>query len=103
MCCCVCFQTVYDHDMLSKDDPMGDAKFDIKSFMEALNMPRLERHPNGTVLKRIPPSRTNYLAEESIVVWKDKEVIQQLSLRLRNVESGEIEIELLWTHLKDSS
>ncbi|KAI7752547.1 hypothetical protein M8C21_026428 [Ambrosia artemisiifolia] len=90
--------TVYDHDMLSKDDPMGDAEFEIKSFVDALKLPRLERHPNGTVLKRIPPSRTNYLAEESCIMWKHKEVIQQLSLRLRNVESGEVEIELQWIH-----
>ncbi|KAL8223985.1 hypothetical protein R6Q57_019460 [Mikania cordata] len=90
--------TVYDHDMLSKDDPMGDAELEIKSFLDALKMPRLERHPNGTVLKRIPPSRTNNLAEESCIIWKDKEVIQQLSLRLRNVETGEVEVELHWVH-----
>ncbi|KAD2392951.1 hypothetical protein E3N88_39928 [Mikania micrantha] len=94
---CTC-QTVYDHDMLSKDDPMGDAELEIKSFLDALKMPRLERHPNGTVLKRIPPSRTNNLAEESCIIWKDKEVIQQLSLRLRNVETGEVEVELHWVH-----
>ncbi|XP_071717547.1 protein C2-DOMAIN ABA-RELATED 4-like [Rutidosis leptorrhynchoides] len=92
--------TVYDHDMLSKDDPMGDAEFDIKPFLEALKMPRLERHPNGTVLKRISPGRTNYLAEESSIIWKDKEVVQQLSLRLKNVETGEVEIELRWVHLQ---
>lgn len=86
--------------MLSKDDPMGDAEFDIKPFLEALKMPRLERHPNGTVLKRIPPGRTNYLAEESSIIWKDKEVVQQLSLRLKNVETGEVEIELRWVHLQ---
>ncbi|KAM0041822.1 putative C2 domain-containing protein [Helianthus debilis subsp. tardiflorus] len=90
--------TVYDHDMLSKDDPMGDAEFEIKSFVDALKLPRLERHPNGTVLKRIPPVRTNYLAEESCIIWKDKEVVQQLSLRLRNVETGEVDIELRWIH-----
>lgn len=84
--------------MLSKDDPMGDAEFEIKSFMDALKLPRLERHPNGTVLKRIAPLRTNCLAEESCITWKDKEVIQQLSLRLQNVESGEVEIELHWIH-----
>ncbi|GJR36709.1 C2-domain ABA-related 4-like protein, partial [Tanacetum coccineum] len=92
--------TVYDHDMLSKDDPMGDAEFDLKSFVEAMKMPRLERHPNGTVLKRIPPGRTNYLAEESSIIWKDKEVVQHLSLRLRNVETGEVEIELRWVHVQ---
>ncbi|KAI3735548.1 hypothetical protein L6452_15051 [Arctium lappa] len=87
---------VYDYDVISKDDRMGDAEFDIKSFVEALKMPRLDRHPNGTVLKRIQPSRTNCLAEESCIIWKDKQVVQELCLRLRNVETGEVEVELRW-------
>lgn len=95
-------QTVYDSDLFSMDDPMGDVEFDLKSFLEAMKMPRLERHPNGTLLKRIQPSRTNSLAEESCIIWKDNKVLQDLSFRLRHVESGEVEIQLSWEHLPGS-
>ncbi|CAI9295463.1 unnamed protein product [Lactuca saligna] len=94
--------TVYDSDLFSMDDPMGDVEFDLKSFLEAMKMPRLERHPNGTLLKRIQPSRTNSLAEESCIIWKDNKVLQDLSFRLRHVESGEVEIQLSWEHLPGS-
>ncbi|KAI3517894.1 hypothetical protein L1887_17115 [Cichorium endivia] len=91
--------TVYDRDVFSMDDPMGDAEFDIKPFVEAMNMPRLERHPDGTVLKRMQPSRNNCLAEESCIIWKDEKVLQHLTFRLQNVETGEVEIELRWEQL----
>ena len=90
--------TVYDHDTFTKDDKMGDAEFDIKAFLEALRM-KLDGLPSGTVITRVQPSRTNYLAEESTVIWKDGRVMQDMCLRLRNVECGEVELGLHWIDL----
>ncbi|GAB2270240.1 Protein C2-DOMAIN ABA-RELATED 4 [Dionaea muscipula] len=89
---------VYDHDMFSKDDPMGEAEIEIKPFVDALRM-NLEGVPSGTTITRIPPCRQNCLAEESCITWEDGRVIQRMFLRLKNVECGEVEIQLHWIDL----
>ncbi|KAF2317482.1 hypothetical protein GH714_022687 [Hevea brasiliensis] len=93
--------TVYDHDTFSKDDKMGDAEFEIKAFIEALRM-NLAGLPSGTVITKEQPSRQNCLAEETCVTYTDGKVIQDLCLRLRNVECGEVEIQLQWIDLPGS-
>ncbi|CAI9759565.1 unnamed protein product [Fraxinus pennsylvanica] len=93
--------TVYDHDTFTKDDKMGDAEIDIKPFVEVLRM-KLDNLPSGTILKRIQPCRSNGLAEESCIIWKDEKVMQDMCLRLRNVECGEVEIQLGWIALPGS-
>ncbi|KAL2554640.1 Calcium-dependent lipid-binding (CaLB domain) family protein [Forsythia ovata] len=93
--------TVYDHDTFSMDDKMGDAEVDLKPFVEALRM-KLDSLPSGTILTRIQPCRSNCLAEESCVIWNDGKVMQDMCLRLRNVECGEVEIQLGWIELPGS-
>lgn len=95
------FQTVYDHDTFSMDDKMGDAQFEITPFIEALKM-NLNGLPDGTVVTRVQPSRSNCLAEETAVIWKDGRVVQDMVLRLRNVECGEVEFQLQWIDLPGS-
>ncbi|XP_022925551.1 protein C2-DOMAIN ABA-RELATED 4-like [Cucurbita moschata] len=90
--------TVYDHDKFSKDDKMGYAEFDIKSFIEAQKM-NLKNLPSGTTISRTLPGRHNCFAEESCVIWKDGQVIQDIYLRLKRVECGEVEIQLQWIDL----
>lgn len=92
---------VYDKDTFSLDDKMGDAEFDISSFLEALRM-RLEGLPNGTIIKKILPSRENCLAEESCIVWSNGKLVQNMFLRLRHVECGEVELQLEWIHIPGS-
>ncbi|XP_051119503.1 protein C2-DOMAIN ABA-RELATED 4-like [Andrographis paniculata] len=93
--------TVYDHDTFSMDDEMGDAEVDIRPYIDALKM-KLEGLPDGTVISRIHPDRHNCLAEESQVVWKDGHVTQDMCLRLRHVETGEVHIQLQWIDLPGS-
>ncbi|XP_055828676.1 protein C2-DOMAIN ABA-RELATED 4-like [Solanum dulcamara] len=93
--------TVYDHDTFSKDDKMGDAEFEIKPFLEALKM-NLSGLSDGTIITRIQPCRSNCLSVESNVVWKDGQVVQDMCLRLRNVECGEVELQLKWINLPGS-
>lgn len=87
--------TVYDYDTFSKDDKMGDAEFDISPYIEALKM-NLEDLPNGTIITRIQPCRQNCLAEESCITYSNGKIIQDVVLRLRHVECGELEIQLQW-------
>ncbi|MCD7446682.1 Protein C2-DOMAIN ABA-RELATED 4 [Datura stramonium] len=93
--------TVYDRDSFNKDDKIGDAEIDIKPFLEALKM-NLSSLSDGTVITRIQPCRSNCLTEESNVVWKDGQVVQDMCLRLRNVECGEVELQLQWINLPGS-
>ncbi|CAL1390635.1 unnamed protein product [Linum trigynum] len=88
---------VFDRDLF-RDDRMGDAEFDIGTFVEAVRM-NLQGLPSGTIITKMQPSRKNCLSEESSVVWANNEVVQRVFLRLRNVECGEVELELRWIHV----
>ncbi|XVE72210.1 hypothetical protein DITRI_Ditri11bG0021000 [Diplodiscus trichospermus] len=92
---------VYDRDIFSLDDKMGDAEFDIGPFIEVVKM-RLEGLPSGTIIKKIQPSRQNCLSEESCIIWRNGKVVQDMFLRLRNVECGEIELQLQWIDIPGS-
>lgn len=92
---------VYDHDTFTPDDKMGDAEFDIKPFLEAVKM-NLEGLADGTIITKVKPNRANCIAEESSIIWKDGKVTQNMFLRLRNVESGEIELQLQWIDVPSS-
>ncbi|XP_020109734.1 GTPase activating protein 1-like [Ananas comosus] len=89
---------VFDKDTFSNDDPMGNAEFDIRPFVEAVKM-NLQGIPNGTIVKKVVPNRQNCLAEESAIYFSEGKVIQDLALRLRNVECGEVELQLQWTSI----
>lgn len=80
---------------------MGDAEFEVGPFVEALRM-ELQGLPNGTIITRIQPTRLNCLAEESCIIWTGDQLVQKLCLRLRNVESGEIELQLQWINIPGS-
>lgn len=89
---------MYDKDLFSSDDPMGNAEFDIEPFVEAVKM-NLQGVPNATIIKKLMPSRQNCLAEESPIHWSNGKVYQDLVVRLRGVESGEIEMRLEWVSI----
>ncbi|XP_020578275.1 protein C2-DOMAIN ABA-RELATED 4-like [Phalaenopsis equestris] len=86
---------VYDKDTFSRDDKMGDAEFEVTSFIEAVKMSSTD-FPNGTTITTVKPCRQNCLAGESPILWRDGKIVQEIVLRLRNVEAGEIELELTW-------
>ncbi|CAK7344037.1 unnamed protein product [Dovyalis caffra] len=92
---------VYDKDTFSLDDKMGDAEFDISHFIEVVKM-RLDDLPSGTIIRKIQPSRENCLSEESCIVWANGKVVQNMFLRLRHVETGEVELQLEWIDIPGS-
>ena len=89
---------MYDKDTFSFDDPMGDAEFEIGPLMKALSM-GLEDLPDGTIITKVQPNRQNCLAEESRIYFSNGKVVQDMVLRLRNVECGEVELQLEWVDL----
>ncbi|XP_050231856.1 protein C2-DOMAIN ABA-RELATED 7-like [Mercurialis annua] len=86
---------VFDKDTFTVDDKMGDALIDIKPYIAALKM-GMKNLPNGCALSRVRPNKDNYLGDESSIVWNDGKITQNMHLRLRNVESGEVEVEIEW-------
>lgn len=91
-------QEVYDKNTFTPDDIMGDAELDILPFMDAVKMD-LAGIPNVTIITTVRPSRQNCLADDSHISRKDGTVAQDVVLRLRNVESGEVELQLLWVNI----
>ncbi|KEH40567.1 calcium-dependent lipid-binding (CaLB domain) family protein [Medicago truncatula] len=87
--------TVFDKDTFFVDDKMGDAEIDLKPYTQCVKM-KLDTLPNGCAIKRVQANRTNCLAEESSCIWKNGKVLQEMILRLRNVESGELVVEIEW-------
>ncbi|KAJ1384611.1 C2 domain [Sesbania bispinosa] len=93
--------TVSDKDTFTVDDKMGEAEIDIKPYLQCVKM-GLNDLPDGHVIKKVEPNRTNCLAEESSCIWRNGKVIQEMNLRLRNVKSGEVTVEIEWIDLPDS-
>ncbi|EYU24171.1 hypothetical protein MIMGU_mgv1a026122mg [Erythranthe guttata] len=87
--------TVYDINMFSVDEKIGDAEFDIRPFVQAFKM-HPNALPNGTITTRILPSSSNCLSEESFIFWKDDNLMQDMCLGLRNFESGQVKLQLRW-------
>lgn len=86
---------VYDKDRFSNDDSMGVAEIDVKPYIECLRRcSDLKNVPNGTVLDRVQPKKQNDLADESCIVWENGTIVQDLVVRLREVECGEVVLQI---------
>lgn len=96
---------VFDWDKFSYDDPMGVATIDVQPFVEAVNnITAVARAggdlpPNNTIIRTILPCRDNDLADPSRIYFFNGKFLQDIVLRLRNVESGEVEIQLMWVDI----
>ncbi|KAL3510558.1 hypothetical protein ACH5RR_029959 [Cinchona calisaya] len=86
---------VFDKDTFTADDAMGDAEVNVKPFLECLKRD-LQDLPDGTKVDKVQPSPKNCLSRESCIVWNKGKMSQNMILRLRNVECGEIEIQIEW-------
>lgn len=89
---------MFDQDRFSADDPMGEAQIDLKPYMECYDNVKKNMKKSipqeGAVVSTVMPNKENCLAAESRMVWKGNKVVQEMRLILRNVECGEIELEL---------
>ena len=94
---------MYDKDTFSFDDKMGDAEFEIAPFLKALKMRfQLQGLPDGVIISKVEANRQNCLAEESKIFLSNGKVVQDMVLRLRNVECGEVELQLQWIDVPSS-
>jgi len=91
---------VYDYDTFSADDIMGEAEIDLQPMITAAmafgDVLMLGNMQIGKWLK----TSDNALIKDSTVNILDGKVKQEVFLKLQNVESGEIELELEWIPLE---
>lgn len=92
-------QKVFDHDLFSADDIMGEAEIDLQplitSAMAFGDAGMFDDMQIGKWLK----SNDNALVEDSIVNIIDGKVKQDMLIKLQNVECGELNLELEWLSL----
>lgn len=96
-------QEVFDKDKFSKDDQMGDAEVDLEPLLQMARMD-LEDIRSGTVVRTVRPHRGGAgggccLADESSIVWEEGQVVQDALLKLRNVATGIIHLQLRWVKI----
>lgn len=84
---------MYDKDRFSRDDEMGDVEIDIQPLVDASRMDT-EFVLDGATVKIVEPSNENCLVEKSYIQYKGGNMVQDMILRLRNVECGEVELQL---------
>ncbi|XVF75055.1 hypothetical protein PTKIN_Ptkin13bG0158300 [Pterospermum kingtungense] len=90
---------VYDYDTFSADDIMGEAEIDIQPLItSAMAYGNPEMFSNMQIGKWLK-SHDNALIEDSSVNIIDGKVKQNVSIKLQNVESGELYLEVEWLAL----
>ncbi|CAK9161575.1 unnamed protein product [Ilex paraguariensis] len=95
----MCIQ-VFDYDTFSADDIMGEAEIDIQPMIaSAMAFGDAGMFGDMQIGKWLK-SHDNALLEDSTVNIVDGKVKQAVSLKLQNVESGEIYLELEWMPLE---
>lgn len=91
---------VFDYDTFSADDIMGEAEIDIQPMItSAMAFGDAGMFGDMQIGKWLK-SNDNCLLEDSIVNIIDGKVKQAVSLKLQNVESGEVDLELEWMPLE---
>ncbi|KAG5389603.1 hypothetical protein IGI04_031144 [Brassica rapa subsp. trilocularis] len=91
---------VFDYDTFSADDIMGEAEIDIQPLItSAMAFGDPEMFGDMQIGKWLK-SNDNALIEDSIINIADGKVKQEVQIKLQNVESGELELELEWLPLE---
>lgn len=91
-----------DKDTFTTDDSMGETEFTIHDLAEVARMD-LKSIPDNTVIKTLHPTKQNLLVCASEITVKKGKAFQGLILRLKNVGSGDIHLELQWVNVSPSS
>ncbi|XP_019156329.1 PREDICTED: ADP-ribosylation factor GTPase-activating protein AGD12-like isoform X2 [Ipomoea nil] len=87
---------VYDYDTFSADDIMGEAEIDIQPMIASAMAFGDPTMFSDMQIGKWFKSNDNALIEDSSVNIVDGKVKQEISLKLQNVESGEVDLEIEW-------
>ncbi|CAN1336547.1 Protein C2-DOMAIN ABA-RELATED 11 [Linum perenne] len=74
---------------------MGRAELNLQPIASAARLKQILHVSSGeTVLRKVVPDSDNCLLRESTICCIDGEVVQNVWLKLHEVESGEIELKI---------
>ena len=93
------WQQVFDYDTFSADDIMGEAGIDIQPLITSVMAFGDPEMFGDMQIGKWLKSCDNALIEDSIINIVDGKVKQEVHIKLQNVESGELELELEWLPL----
>ncbi|TKY68260.1 ADP-ribosylation factor GTPase-activating protein AGD11 [Spatholobus suberectus] len=85
---------VYDKDTFSTDDFMGEAEIDIQPLVIAAKAYEKSTINESMQLGKFVASKDNTLVRDGVISLDEGKIKQEISVRLQNVERGELEIEL---------
>ncbi|XP_017432583.1 probable ADP-ribosylation factor GTPase-activating protein AGD11 isoform X2 [Vigna angularis] len=85
---------VYDKDTFSTDDFMGEAEIDIQPLVIAAKAYEKSNINESMQLGKFVASKDNTLVRDGIISLDEGKIKQEISVRLQNIERGELELEL---------
>ncbi|KAL2339291.1 hypothetical protein Fmac_013737 [Flemingia macrophylla] len=84
---------VFDKDLWKADDKMGNTCINLQPLISASRFRDILKIYSGeTTLRKVTPDSENCLSRESSINCVNGEVVQNVWLRLRGVESGELQL-----------
>ncbi|RDX89519.1 Protein C2-DOMAIN ABA-RELATED 11, partial [Mucuna pruriens] len=84
---------VFDKDLLKADDKMGNTYLNLQPLLSAGRLKDILKVSSGeTTLRKVKPDSENCLVRESSINCVNGEVVQNVWLRLRGVDSGELQL-----------
>ncbi|XP_004250303.1 protein C2-DOMAIN ABA-RELATED 11 isoform X1 [Solanum lycopersicum] len=95
---------VFDKDHFKADDKMGNAHLSLQPLVASARLRKiLGVTAEGTTLRKVIPESDNCLAADSSINWVNGEVVQDVWLRLCDVDSGDIELKIILIDLPSAA
>ena len=83
--------------MFTADDNMGDGIVDLRPLIAAVKLKKdLQGLHEGMNIRKIVATKENSFVKDSVIKVKNGHVVQEVCLKLKNVEKGQVELELKW-------
>lgn len=90
---------MFDYDLFSSDDIMGEAEIDLQPLITPATAIGDAHLFDDMQIGKWLNSDDNALIDDSIVNIIDGKVKQEMSIKLQNVECGQLDLELEWIPL----
>ncbi|MCO5601153.1 hypothetical protein L7F22_055272 [Adiantum nelumboides] len=87
---------VYDKDTFSADDKMGEAQIDLNPLISTVKGSDSDNCQEGVTIRLVPATWENGFTKDSVIKVKKGQIVQKICIRLKNVERGEIKLDLVW-------
>ncbi|KAH7332494.1 hypothetical protein KP509_20G090600 [Ceratopteris richardii] len=87
---------VFDKDFFTADDEMGDAEIDLRPLVAAAKLNAEVDFQEGSNIGRVLRTSSNHFVKDSFIKFKDASLVQEICIKLQNVQKGHIELEVRW-------